>query len=319
MIKFRFAGLLFLFTLLFSGCGKEKKSVEVQEIDISDLQEITVADSMEASDTAKPKVELKDSIEAEQYLKDLDDSDRYTVGILPRMAKECPEYLEKLINSDQNGFIIVDKGRMKVALYDRYGCLVKEYGMACSKKYGTKHKKADNRTPEGFFSVEGVYNSTDWLFTDDNGVTSKKKGQFGPRFIRLKIPNTSQIGIHGTCAPWSIGGRSSHGCIRLTNENILDLVERVEKGMPVIVVPGSKDMKVNKEEGYDIPWVASVPNQKRPNTGNHKEPTEEEKEKALDELERFKSEEVAGDSVGEIHSDTLPEESHSLPVDSISE
>ena len=68
--------------------------------------------------------------------------------------------------------------------------------MACAKNYGTKHKKADSRTPEGFFEVEGIYNSTDWLYTDDDGVTSKKKGQFGPRFIRLKIPVTSQIGIH---------------------------------------------------------------------------------------------------------------------------
>ena len=41
--------------------------------------------------------------------------------------------------------------------------------------FGTKHEKGDSRTPEGLFSVEGIYDSTDWLFTDDDGVTSKKK------------------------------------------------------------------------------------------------------------------------------------------------
>lgn len=213
--------------------------------------------------TAIPeKPTINNTEEAEAYLNEK--SDRYTVGIFPRMAKDNPKYLAKLLDNCENGFIIVDKGRMKVVLYDSYGKEIKEYGMACSKKFGTKHEKGDNRTPEGFFSVEGIYNSTDWLYTDDNGVTSKKKGQFGPRFIRLRIPGTSAIGIHGTCAPWSIGGRVSHGCIRLTNENILDLVERVKPGMPVIVVPGKKDMATNKSEGYNIPWVASTPNQKDP-------------------------------------------------------
>ena len=106
--------------------------------------------------------------------------------------------------------------------------------------------------------------SEDWLFTDDDGYTSPKKGQFGPKFIRIRIPVTSQIGIHGTSAPWSIGGRSSHGCIRIKNENILELAELVEPGMPVIIVPGKKDMKVNLEEGSETIWIPSVRNQKRP-------------------------------------------------------
>lgn len=93
------------------------------------------------------------------------------------------------------------------------------------------------------------------MFTDDNGVTSKVKGQFGPRFIRLKIPTTSQIGIHGTCAPWSIGNRCSHGCIRITNENILELVEFVEVGMPIIVNPGRKDILVNMRDSIDVKWI----------------------------------------------------------------
>lgn len=186
-----------------------------------------------------------------------EDSARYNAGILPRMLDEVPEYAIKLLNSTHDGFIIVDKYTMRVILYDKYGCVRKEYKMACSKNYGTKHKRRDNRTPEGFFSIEGIYDSTDWLFTDDDGITSQVKGQFGPRFLRLKVPVTSQIGIHGTCAPWSLGGRRSHGCIRISNENILELAELVAPGMPVIVSPGRRDMAVNEEEGYDIPAVST--------------------------------------------------------------
>lgn len=259
--------------LAITGCHNEsnkKEAAEVIEADINQLAEIKSADTVPA---APAKTKFEDTEEAEEFLQNSEDSDRYTVGIFPRMAKDNPDYLAKLLDNCEDGFIIVDKGRMKVVLYDSYGKEIKEYGMACSRRYGTKHKRGDNRTPEGFFSIEGIYNSTDWLYTDDNGVTSKKKGQFGPRFIRLLIPGTSAIGIHGTCAPWSIGGRSSHGCIRLTNENILDLVDRVKTGMPVIVVPGKKDYATNVSEGHHIPWVASVPDQIDPRSKADRELT----------------------------------------------
>lgn len=204
-----------------------------------------------------PVIMIHTAEEAMEMLGTPEDSARYNAGILPRMLDEVPEYAIKLLNSTHDGFIIVDKYTMRVILYDKYGCVRKEYKMACSKNYGTKHKRRDNRTPEGFFSIEGIYDSTDWLFTDDDGITSQVKGQFGPRFLRLKVPVTSQIGIHGTCAPWSLGGRRSHGCIRISNENILELAELVAPGMPVIVSPGRRDMAVNEEEGYDIPAVST--------------------------------------------------------------
>lgn len=93
-------------------------------------------------------------------------------------------------------------------------------------------------------------NSTDWYYTDENGKRSEKPGQYGPRFIRIVTPGYSSTGIHGTDAPWTVGGRRSHGCVRLTNENILELAEFVEKGMPIIVKPGSKDKEVNLKEEH---------------------------------------------------------------------
>jgi len=41
--------------------------------------------------------------------------------------------------------------------------------------------------------------------------------------------------IHGTNDPGSIGGFVSYGCIRMTNEDILDLMGRVRIGTPVEV------------------------------------------------------------------------------------
>ncbi len=43
--------------------------------------------------------------------------------------------------------------------------------------------------------------------------------------------------IHGTNDPSTIGGRVSSGCIRLTNEDVVDLYSRVNIGSKVVVLP----------------------------------------------------------------------------------
>lgn len=47
----------------------------------------------------------------------------------------------------------------------------------------------------------------------------------------------TQYRIHGTNDPTSIGKHVSSGCIRLTNDNIIDLYNRVKVGAKVIVLP----------------------------------------------------------------------------------
>jgi lipoprotein-anchoring transpeptidase ErfK/SrfK len=41
--------------------------------------------------------------------------------------------------------------------------------------------------------------------------------------------------LHGTSEPWTIGQAVSSGCIRLTNEDVIDLYERVKVGDLVVV------------------------------------------------------------------------------------
>ncbi|TIQ24384.1 MAG: L,D-transpeptidase, partial [Mesorhizobium sp.] len=42
--------------------------------------------------------------------------------------------------------------------------------------------------------------------------------------------------IHGTNQPWTIGGAVSSGCIRMRNEDVVDLYERVDVGTTVVVM-----------------------------------------------------------------------------------
>ena len=50
--------------------------------------------------------------------------------------------------------------------------------------------------------------------------------------------------IHGTNAPSTIGKQVSSGCIRLTNEDVTDLYERVQVGAKVVVLPQTSPAQV---------------------------------------------------------------------------
>jgi lipoprotein-anchoring transpeptidase ErfK/SrfK len=88
----------------------------------------------------------------------------------------------------------------------------------------------DTPTPIGYFSV------TDLVATDD------PDGPYGPNAVGLSghsneltefAGGDGQVGIHGTNDPGSIGRPVSHGCVRLPNDVVAELVRRVPLGTPV--------------------------------------------------------------------------------------
>jgi lipoprotein-anchoring transpeptidase ErfK/SrfK len=56
-----------------------------------------------------------------------------------------------------------------------------------------------------------------------------------PLGVRALYLGTTTYRIHSTDAPWTIGDAASKGCIRMFNEHVLDLYERVEQGSRVTV------------------------------------------------------------------------------------
>jgi L,D-transpeptidase-like protein len=60
---------------------------------------------------------------------------------------------------------------------------------------------------------------------------------FGP-VAAFGLGNT-QFRIHGTNQPSTIGSFVSSGCIRLTNDDVADLYNRVTIGTTVVVLPGA--------------------------------------------------------------------------------
>jgi lipoprotein-anchoring transpeptidase ErfK/SrfK len=56
-----------------------------------------------------------------------------------------------------------------------------------------------------------------------------------PLGVRALYLGASMYRIHGTDAPWTIGTAVSKGCIRMYNQDVLDLYPRVAIGAPVLV------------------------------------------------------------------------------------
>jgi len=131
------------------------------------------------------------------------------------------------------GTIVVEKASRDVRAYDKDGKLLRFYPATI----GSSEKPA----PSGTFEVRRVAYNPDYHYNPKfawKGVKAKepltiKPGPNNPVglvWIDLTAPS---YGIHGTPDPEKIGKTESHGCIRLTNWDALDLAGMVHKNTTV--------------------------------------------------------------------------------------
>jgi lipoprotein-anchoring transpeptidase ErfK/SrfK len=126
--------------------------------------------------------------------------------------------------------IVVDKPAHNVRAYDREGRLLGYFPATM----GSEEKPA----PSGVFKVRGVTWNPEYHYDPKfawKEVKTKQKLTAGPGpnnpvglvWIDLTAPS---YGIHGTPQPEEIGKTESHGCIRLTNWDAVDLAAMVRPG-----------------------------------------------------------------------------------------
>jgi lipoprotein-anchoring transpeptidase ErfK/SrfK len=129
--------------------------------------------------------------------------------------------------------VVVEKSARDVRAYDKDGKLVGFYPATI----GSTEKPA----PSGTFAVRRVAYNPDYHYNPKfawKGVKTKKpltvkpgpNNPVGLVWIDLTAPS---YGIHGTPEPDKIGKTESHGCIRLTNWDALDLAALVHRGTVV--------------------------------------------------------------------------------------
>ncbi|WP_242603499.1 L,D-transpeptidase [Acetomicrobium hydrogeniformans] len=107
--------------------------------------------------------------------------------------------------------------------------------VATGRNPGQKLKVGDMRTPEGVFYVKSIEDSSFWGSYVDKAT--KERIGYGPYFIRLET-GWKGIGIHGTDDEHlhEIGTDASHGCIRMANDDLLEVVSMSMKGQKVVIL-----------------------------------------------------------------------------------
>ena len=146
--------------------------------------------------------------------------------------------------NQKNCFILISKPE-----YRLYVCEVVDgdtlkrahFPVCVGKAKGQKQKKGDMKTPEctveNPFTITEIVDASNWHHDFGDGRGSILS--YGHWFMRLKTPGHSGIGIHGsTNNESSVPGRGSEGCIRLRDNDLIQLKEKYAfVGMRVVIMP----------------------------------------------------------------------------------
>lgn len=98
----------------------------------------------------------------------------------------------------------------------------------------------------GATSIDGKYINPDWtpppvVRADHPELPNLIPGGSprNPMGVRALTLSRGEVAIHGTTRKMraSIGTAASYGCIRMLNEDVADLYDRVSVGSPVMMVP----------------------------------------------------------------------------------
>lgn len=133
--------------------------------------------------------------------------------------------------------IIISKADYTLTVINEDGEPIFSTLCSVGRNYGNKERQGDKKTPEGTFYIKSIENALKWRHNIHNG-RGHVTGVYGPWFLRLGgVPNCNSIGIHGTCFNATMGTHTSLGCIRLQNEEVEKLVDLVETGTVVEILP----------------------------------------------------------------------------------
>lgn len=155
---------------------------------------------------------------------------RFLRRIVPYETKQLP------------GTIVVDPAQ-------RYAYLVGEKGFAL--RYGVGVGKEEAYNFRGDARVGRKAEWPRWTPTPNmirrepdrygrfaGGLAGGPDNPLGPRALYLYQDGTDTLyRLHGTVEPWTIGTMVSSGCVRLINQDIIDLYGRVPVGSKVVVLP----------------------------------------------------------------------------------
>lgn len=153
----------------------------------------------------------------------------------PRFLRQVVEYQ----SPHAPGTIVVDVEQKYLYLVQPGGKAVR-YGVGVGKEgysyRGWATIKRKEKWPSWTPTANMIRNQPQRYGPYAGGLPGGETNPLGPRALYLYDGDRdTMFRLHGTTEPWSIGEQVSSGCIRLLNQDIIDLYERVPLGTRVYV------------------------------------------------------------------------------------
>ncbi len=150
-------------------------------------------------------------------------------------VKMNPIYLRQVVpygTKEKPGTLVVDTGHKFLYLVLGKGKALR-YGIGTAKtgfEWSGTHRISNKREwPDWTPPAEMLKRRPELPRHMEGGINNP----LGARALYL---GSTLYRIHGTNEPWTIGQDVSSGCIRMTNDDVTDLYERVKVGAKVIVM-----------------------------------------------------------------------------------
>ncbi|WP_409334829.1 L,D-transpeptidase [Bradyrhizobium neotropicale] len=160
------------------------------------------------------------------------------------LSRINPKFLRREVvyrTNEQPGTIVVDIG-------NRYAYLVLSGGRAIRYGVGVGKQEAFNFHGSAIIARKAAWPR--WTPTPDmikrepkrygpyaKGLDGGSENPLGPRALYLHVNGRdTYYRLHGTLEPWTIGTMVSSGCVRLINQDIIDLYNRIPIGTKVVVL-----------------------------------------------------------------------------------
>jgi lipoprotein-anchoring transpeptidase ErfK/SrfK len=152
-------------------------------------------------------------------------------SIRPGRETVRPRVRTKELKRIYRTVITIDRDHFRLRLFKKLH-FVKGYGVAVG--------MPAYPTPTGLFAIQSKQLNPTWTAPNSPwaGEMAGQQVAGGAWNNPLKarwMGVSGSVGIHGTGMPWSIGTRASHGCIRMTVPDVIDLFRRVSIGTPVLI------------------------------------------------------------------------------------
>ena len=158
-----------------------------------------------------------------------------TEAIDPRLAPIDPKYQKQVVEyhgSEAPGTLVIDTPNRFLFLVQDNGKALR-YGIGVGKPgftwAGEKKVSAKKEWPDWTPPPEMLQRRPDLPHFMAGGPDN-------PLGARAMYLGSSLYRIHGSNEPWTIGQAVSSGCIRMRNEDVIDLYEKVKVGAKVVVI-----------------------------------------------------------------------------------